>query len=45
MKPTVSVIVPAFNEEENLEPTVDTVLSALERRFGAYELQIGRAHV
>jgi len=48
MKPPVSEIVPAFNEEENLEPTVNTVLSALDRRFHGYELLItddGSLHV
>jgi dolichol-phosphate mannosyltransferase len=40
MKPTVSVIIPALNEEENLGPTVETVLAALDRRFDGYEVLI-----
>jgi len=38
MRPTISVIIPALNEEENLKPT--NVLSAINGRFSDYEFLI-----
>lgn len=40
MKPTISIIIPALNEESNIKPTVNNVLAALEGRFSNYELLI-----
>ncbi len=40
MKPTISVIIPALNEEDNIEPTVKEVLSAIKGRFSGYEILI-----
>lgn len=39
-KPTISIVIPAYNEEANLEPTVREVLEALGTRFSAYEIII-----
>ncbi len=40
MKPTISVLIPALNEEDNIEPTVNEVLSAVNERFSSYEILI-----
>jgi glycosyltransferase involved in cell wall biosynthesis len=40
MRPSLSMIIPAFNEEANLAPTVRTVVSALAARFDDYEILI-----
>lgn len=40
MKPSLSVIIPAFNEEGNLEAAVDVILSTLNGRSDSYELLI-----
>ncbi len=40
MKPSVSIVIPAFNEEENLEVTVREALSLLNDRFSSYEILI-----
>ncbi len=39
-KPSVSVIVPAFNEELNLVATVESIHKALEGKFSKYEVVI-----
>src|SRR2546427_11519710 len=39
-KPTVSVIIPALNEQENLAGAVTTVMEAIGDRFRDYELLI-----
>ena len=38
MKPSISVIVPALNEEGNLESTIHDILLSLGRGFSSYEL-------
>jgi glycosyltransferase involved in cell wall biosynthesis len=38
MKPTLSVIIPALNEEKNIVATVENVLAAIDARFEDYEL-------
>lgn len=38
LKPTISIIVPALNEENNIAAAVDEVLRAVEGRFADYEL-------
>lgn len=40
MKPSISIIIPAFNEERNLEATVQDTLSVLDDRFSSYEIII-----
>jgi glycosyltransferase involved in cell wall biosynthesis len=40
MNPSISVIIPALNEENNIEPTVQEVLATIDDRFGSYELLI-----
>lgn len=40
IKPSISVIVPALNEEKSLEPTVNNILSALNDSFSDYEIII-----
>jgi dolichol-phosphate mannosyltransferase len=40
MRPSITIIVPAMNEEENLEPTVETVLAVVKPRFDDYEVLI-----
>ncbi len=40
MKPTLSVIMPALNEEGNLAAAVATVLEAIDGRFASYELLV-----
>ncbi|MFH1692430.1 MAG: glycosyltransferase family 2 protein [Candidatus Omnitrophota bacterium] len=37
---SVSVIIPAFNEEKNITPVADSVLAALEGKFSEYEIII-----
>ena len=39
-KPTISIVIPAYNEEANLESTVKEVLEALGTRFSDYEILI-----
>lgn len=39
-KPTISIIIPAYNEEGNLRGTVNEVLRAFGDRFGGYEILI-----
>lgn len=39
-KPTISIIIPAYNEDGNLTGTVREVLDALGDRFGGYEILI-----
>jgi len=38
MKPPLSVIIPALNEERNILPTVGDVLSAIDDKFSDYEI-------
>ena len=40
MKPSISIIIPAINEEHDLEPTVETALEAIGSRFSDYEILI-----
>ncbi|MFH1867507.1 MAG: glycosyltransferase family 2 protein [Candidatus Omnitrophota bacterium] len=40
MKPSISIIVPALNEEKNLRPTVETILSAVNNSFSKFEIII-----
>jgi len=40
MKPTISVIIPALNEENNINPTIEEVLSAIGDKFSNYEIFI-----
>lgn len=40
MKPSISIIIPALNEEGNIKATVDEILSAIGGRFSSYELLI-----
>lgn len=40
MKPSISIVIPAFNEEKNLETTVQETLSVLDNRFSSYEIII-----
>ncbi len=40
MKPSISIVIPAYNEEHNLERTVQDTLSVLDSRFGSYEIII-----
>ncbi|MBM3252761.1 MAG: glycosyltransferase family 2 protein [Candidatus Omnitrophica bacterium] len=40
MKPTISVIIPALNEEKNIESTVKNILSAINDNFSDYEIII-----
>lgn len=40
MKPSVSVIIPALNEEGSIEATVNHVLDAIGDRFSGYELLV-----
>ncbi|HHT9131917.1 MAG TPA: glycosyltransferase family 2 protein [Candidatus Tripitaka californicus] len=39
-KPSLSVVIPALNEEGNLENTVRAVYQAMDQRFSAYEILI-----
>lgn len=40
MKPSISIIVPALNEERNLRPTVETILRSVDDRFSRFEIII-----
>ena len=40
MKPSISIVIPALNEEGNLESTVSDILKSLDNRFQSYELLI-----
>lgn len=40
MKPSISVIIPALNEEGNIAATVNEVLKAIDQRFQDYELLV-----
>ena len=40
MKPSISIVIPALNEEGNLESTVSDILKSLDNRFESYELLI-----
>jgi glycosyltransferase involved in cell wall biosynthesis len=40
MKPSISIIIPALDEENNLAPTVELVVKAVSQKFGDYELLI-----
>ena len=40
MKPSISVIIPALNEEKAVGPTVEALLAALGDRFSRYEILI-----
>ena len=40
MHSSISVIIPAFNEEKNLKPTVDEVLRAIRDHFSEFEIII-----
>jgi dolichol-phosphate mannosyltransferase len=44
MRPSISIIVPALNEERNLRPTVETILEAVDDRFWAFEVIIFDDH-
>lgn len=39
-KSSISIIIPALNEERNIKATVDEVLSAIGERFSSYEILI-----
>ena len=38
MKPSISMVIPALNEEGNLERTIQDMLAILDHRFSSYEL-------
>jgi dolichol-phosphate mannosyltransferase len=40
MKPSITIIVPALNEEENLAATMEMTLRAIDQRFQDYEILI-----
>jgi glycosyltransferase involved in cell wall biosynthesis len=40
MKPSISIIIPAVNEEHDLKPTVETALEAIGDKFSDYEILI-----
>ncbi|MDI6735202.1 MAG: glycosyltransferase [bacterium] len=40
MKPTISIIIPALNEENNIKPTIEEVLSGIGDKFTDYEILI-----
>ena len=40
MKPSISIIIPALDEEKNLAPTIELVIKAIGQRFYDYELLI-----
>ena len=40
MRPSISIIVPALNEEKNLKNTIDTILEAVNDRFSGFEIII-----
>ena len=39
-KPTISIIIPALNEEKNIQPTVEEVIAAIGEDFSVYEILI-----
>jgi glycosyltransferase involved in cell wall biosynthesis len=39
-KPSISVVIPAYNEEKNIEPTVKDVIVAIGDNFSTYEIII-----
>ena len=39
-KPTISIIVPVYNEAENLKPTIDNILQAVDDLFSDFEILI-----
>jgi glycosyltransferase involved in cell wall biosynthesis len=38
MKETISIIIPALNEEGNIQATINNVVASVERHFGDYEI-------
>jgi dolichol-phosphate mannosyltransferase len=40
MKPHVSVVIPAYNEEENLRPTIESVRAKLDELETTFEIII-----
>ena len=40
MEPSISIIIPALNEENNIEPTVESVISVTHNKFSDYEIII-----
>lgn len=40
MKPAISIIIPALDEEKNLRPTVETILGAVNDKFSDFEIII-----
>ncbi len=39
-KPTISIIIPALNEEKNIKPTIEEVVAAIGNDFSSYEILI-----
>src|SRR5258708_38129107 len=39
-RPSVSLVIPMFNEEENIEHAIDFAVDALERHAGDYEIVV-----
>jgi glycosyltransferase involved in cell wall biosynthesis len=39
-RPSVSLVIPMFNEEENIEHAIDYAVDALERHAGDYEILV-----